>query len=33
LQRVKERAESQANSGSVSQQPGSPNPKIPKEEL
>src|SRR5580700_7469709 len=31
LQRVKERAESQANSGSVSQQPGSPNPKIPKE--
>jgi len=33
LQRVKERAESQVNSGSDSQQPGSPSPKIPKEEL
>jgi DNA-binding transcriptional ArsR family regulator len=33
LQRVKERAESQVNSGSVSPQPGSPNPKITKEEL
>jgi DNA-binding transcriptional ArsR family regulator len=37
LQRVKERAESQmktrVNEGPASQQPGSPNPKIPKEEL
>src|SRR5580698_1039199 len=33
LERVKERAESQINSGSASEQPGSPNPKIPKEEL
>jgi DNA-binding transcriptional ArsR family regulator len=37
LERVKERAEahaeSQTNSGSVSEQPSSPNPKIPKEEL
>jgi DNA-binding transcriptional ArsR family regulator len=33
LERVKERAESQVNSGSASEQPGSPNPKIPKEEL
>jgi DNA-binding transcriptional ArsR family regulator len=37
LERVKERAEaraeSQTNSGSASEQPSSPNPKIPKEEL
>ena len=37
LERVKERAEaraeSQTNSASASEQPGSPNPKIPKEEL
>jgi DNA-binding transcriptional ArsR family regulator len=33
LQRIKERAESQVNSESASEQPGSPNPKIPKEEL
>ena len=33
LQRVKERAESQVNPGSASEQPGSPNPRIPKEEL
>jgi DNA-binding transcriptional ArsR family regulator len=33
LQRVKERAESQVNAGPASEQPGSPNPKIPKEDL
>ena len=33
LQRIKERAESQVNSESASEQPGSPNPTIPKEEL
>ena len=37
LERVKERAEARAesptNSGPASEQPGSPNPKIPKEEL
>ena len=33
LQRVKERAESQISSGPASQMPGSPTPKIPKEEL
>jgi DNA-binding transcriptional ArsR family regulator len=33
LQRVKERAESQVNPGSASQQPGSPTARIPKEDL
>ena len=33
LNRVKERAESQIGSGPASQMPGSPTPKIPKEEL
>jgi DNA-binding transcriptional ArsR family regulator len=33
LGRVKERAESQISPGPASEQPGSPNPKIPKEEL
>ncbi|MGA3132958.1 MAG: metalloregulator ArsR/SmtB family transcription factor [Terracidiphilus sp.] len=33
LERVKERAESQFNSGPASEQPGSPTAKIPKEDL
>jgi DNA-binding transcriptional ArsR family regulator len=33
LQRVKERAESQMNPAPASQQPGSPNPKPPKEDV